>query len=863
MAESKDPQAPPLAPATASAGSARERARRARRRWAMLPIRYEAQQSAALPSGRIWFVLETDRLLDRLILEDLCVRNAWPEPDAARAGLWSVRTIKGFLWRRRLAPRDVAELEAVIARDHALGGSEDVALVPVAIFWGRAPQRENSLLEVLASEDWGLAGRLRRFVAVLVHGRNVLVKVGDPIRVASLLEGDAEQGSAQRNDELVARKAGRLLRVFFQEQRAVTIGPDLSHRRLLLEEVLESPAVVAAIRRDVRSSAKLERRVRAKARRYAAEIAADYSHPVVRLLERGFTWLWNRWYEGIDVRHLERLTEVAPGSEIVYVPCHRSHIDYMLLGYVIYRNGLALPHIAAGINLNLPIVGSILRRGGAFFIRRTFHGNALYTAVFRSYFRMILARGFPIKYFIEGGRSRTGRLLQPKVGLITMTVQSYLADRDRPVVFVPVYLGYEKIVEGQTFIGELSGERKKKETLGGVLRSLKTLRERFGRVHVSFGEPIRLDDVLDVEQPGWREEELDEQFRPEWLGRVAQRLGLDIMTAINEAAVINAVNLTALVVLCMPKQAIVEVELRAQLALYIELARRAPYAARAGQPDLDAAAMIERCERMRWLTRRAHALGDILYMDERTAVLSSYYRNNVLHLFALPSLIATAFINRLEITTARLHSLVEELYPCLRGELYLCLTHADLGDAIDRTIAAMLQTGMLETRAGLLLRPPESSARAGQLRLCAEIVQPFLERYYLCITMLLNEGSGALTSRELVRRCAAASEQLALVHSSSSPDLFQGALFDTWIAFLERIGVLAEDAASKLLFDEPLLAELAGALGFVLPPRLRQTLVNLAGVANLSPSLDADVQPAESDRAVRRSGPESERSRAE
>src|SRR5262249_10339652 len=159
-------------------------------------------------------------------------------------------------------------------------------------------------------------------------------------------------------------------------------------------------------------------RVRVRARRYASEIAADYSYSVVRILERAFTWLWNRLYEGIDVRHLDRLGDVPPGSEIVYVPCHRSHIDYMLLGYVIYRNGLALPHIAAGLNLDLPIVGSILRRGGAFFIRRTFHGNALYTAVFRSYFRTILARGFPIKYFIEGTRSRTGRLLPPKLGLI-------------------------------------------------------------------------------------------------------------------------------------------------------------------------------------------------------------------------------------------------------------------------------------------------------------------------------------------------------------------------------------------------------------------------------------------------------------
>jgi glycerol-3-phosphate O-acyltransferase len=114
--------------------------------------------------------------------------------------------------------------------------------------------------------------------------------------------------------------------------------------------------------------------------------------------------------------------------------------------------------------------------------------------------------------------------------------------------------------------------------------------------------------------------------------------------------------------------------------------------------------------------------------------------------------------------------------------------------------------------------------------------------------LLLNEGSGALTARELVRRCAAASEQLSLVYALSSPDLFQAALFETWIGFLEQTGVLAEEASSKLLFEAPLLEELAGALGFVLPPRLRQTLVNLAGATSASRS----VEPAAPNEELRR-----------
>src|SRR5690606_1850623 len=372
------------------------------------------------------------------------------------------------------------------------------------------------------------------------------------------------------------------------------------------------------------------------------------------------------------------------------------------------------PHIAAGINLNLPIVGRVLRRGGAFFIRRSFHGNALYSAVFRSYFRLILARGFPVKYFIEGTRSRTGRLLPAKLGLLTMTMQAYLADRTRPIVFVPVYFGYEKLIEGQTFIGELGGARRERETLLGFLRSLKSLRERFGGVQVSFGEPLKLEALLDEVHPGWRKEAVEESLRPDWVGDAAAGLGRRVLVRINEAAVLNPVNLTALVVLAMPKHAIVEVELEAQLTLYLELARRAPYAPRTGITALDPRAMIATCEQLGWLARRKHSLGDVLSMDERCAALASYYRNNVLHVFVLPALVAAAFGKRAEIGTDRLRAFVAELYPCLRDELYLRLDAAALPQATADAVDAMLELDLLEARPGVLARPREGSPRAAQ-----------------------------------------------------------------------------------------------------------------------------------------------------
>src|SRR6202451_3465076 len=168
-------------------------------------------------------------------------------------------------------------------------------------------------------------------------------------------------------------------------------------------------------------------------------------------------------------------------------------MDYLLLSYAIYERGYAVPHIAAGLNLNLPIVGRFLRKGGAFFIRRSLRGSALYTIVFMKYLAAMMARGHSIEYFVEGGRSRTGRLLQPKTGMLLMTVRSFLADPVRPVVFVPVYFGYERLVEGNTFIGELAGRPKEKESILGLLGSWRVLRQRFGKVHVNLGAPIALD----------------------------------------------------------------------------------------------------------------------------------------------------------------------------------------------------------------------------------------------------------------------------------------------------------------------------------------------------------------------------------
>jgi len=257
--------------------------------------------------------------------------------------------------------------------------------VPVAVYWGRAPQKEGSWLRLLLVEDWAIASRLRKFFQVLLNGRETLIEIGDPVPLRSLLGKDAAAA-------LTGRRAARALRALYARQRAARIGPDLSHRRTIVTRVLRASAVRAAMAQEMREKKITRRKAMRQAQRIAEEIAANYSHAFVRFMEHLLTRLWNRLYDGIVFGHVQTLARVAEGHEVVYVPCHRSHMDYLLLSYAIYREGYAIPHIAAGINLNMPVVGRFLRKGGAFFIRRSFRGSALYTVVFMSYLGAIMAR---------------------------------------------------------------------------------------------------------------------------------------------------------------------------------------------------------------------------------------------------------------------------------------------------------------------------------------------------------------------------------------------------------------------------------------------------------------------------------------
>ena len=695
-----------------------------------------------------------------------------------------------------------SEALARLLEAHRADPALDVRLVPVSIFVGRAPDRNNGWFSVLFSENWAIVGRSRRLLAILLNGRDTHVQFAAPVSVRETLAEDLPP-------ERTVRKLSRVLRTHFNRIREAVIGPDLSTRRLLIDKVLAADPVRQAIADTARrENGKLDDAWK-KAQAYAYEIAADYSPPVVRSASFLLTTVWNRIYRGVLVHHLDKLKQAAPGYEVIYVPSHRSHMDYLLLSYLLYTKGTVPPHIAAGINLNLPVIGTLLRKGGAFFLRRSFRGNALYSAVFSEYVAQLVSGGYSIEYFIEGGRSRTGRLLQPKGGMLAMTLRAHLRQPTRPVLFQPVYIGYEKLMEGTSYLDELSGKAKTKESIWQLLMGIpRVLRSNYGQVVVNFGEPIPLGDVLAEQAPEWDGRPIGEDEKPQWLASTIDALADRIQININRAADVNPINLLALAVLSTPKHAMGEADLLAQIALSKTLLAEVPYSDRVTVTPHAPEEIVKHGEEIGVLERTAHPLGDVLHVDGDTAVLLSYFRNNVLHLFTATAWIACCFLHNRRMSRNTLLRVGRSLYPFLQAELFLPWDEDGFAAQVERTIAVFVREGLLqqvsEDDGGILGRSAGQSDEVFRLRGLGHPLQQAFERYYIAISVLAKNGPGTLAAGELESLCHLAAQRLSLLYAPAAPEFFDKSLFRTFIQKLRELKLVSTDENAKLVFDQRL-----------------------------------------------------------
>ncbi|HEY0504553.1 MAG TPA: glycerol-3-phosphate 1-O-acyltransferase PlsB, partial [Lysobacter sp.] len=490
--------------------------------------------------------------------------------------------------------------------------------------------------------------------------------------------------------------------------------------------------------------------------------------------------------------------------------------------------------------LNLPVIGTVLRKGGAFFIRRSIKGSALYSAVLSEYVAQLVSGGYSIEYFVEGGRSRTGRLLAPKGGMVVMTLRAFLRQPTRPVLFQPVYIGYEKLLEGNSYLDELTGKPKQKESIWQLLTGIpKVLRSNYGQVVVNFGEPIRLNDVLSEYAPDWDGQPVSEDEKPAWLSDAVDAVADRIQVNINRAADVNPINLLALALLSTPKHAMGEADLLTQIALSKTLLAELPYSDRVTVTPHSPQEIVAHGEEINMLSRTPHPLGDVLGVDGDNAVLLSYFRNNVLHLFTAASWIACCFQHNRRMSLNGVLRLGRNVYPFLQAELFLPWSGEEFAQRLSRTIDVFIREGLLERVSdedgGILGRNAGQSDEVFRLRAIGHSLQQAFERYYIAISVLVKNGPGTLSAGELESLCQLAAQRLSLLYAPAAPEFFDKTLFRGFIQKLRELKLVWPDANGKLAYEQG-LAVWAKDAKVILGRELRHTIEKISpGTAKPEP----------------------------
>lgn len=425
---------------------------------------------------------------------------------------------------------------------------EELSLVPVAVLRGRGMRRKESRLATLVYSVQEMPGEIRRLISLLWNLHDTSISMGMEVPLRDVVNQYHREG-----EERVVRRLTRALQIFLYREERVVWGPQLLPKRQVRQRTLQDDEVRAVIRTLSMAGGQPESQLWRQAERYFDEMGANFHGIYFSFLEFVFNRVWPRLFQGFEYAGLDMVLSSMKQHPVVLVPCHRSHFDYVILSYIFHLNYMSPPHIAAGINLSFWPLGPLFRGAGAYFIRRSFDDNELYRAVFRSYLKFLIREGYTQEFFIEGGRSRTGKILTPKLGMLAAIVDAFLQGVRRDLFLVPVSIHYGRVVEEEEYQRELGGAEKQPESLSGLVRARRVLSRRHGTVYITFAEPISLRDAV-----GSRTEVFRNQHDQDALDRkrrFVQKLGFRLLRAVNDTAVAGATSVSATVLLTLPHRA--------------------------------------------------------------------------------------------------------------------------------------------------------------------------------------------------------------------------------------------------------------------------------------------------------------------
>lgn len=650
--------------------------------------------------------------------------------------------VRGIGRRRRAAPgmRSGAEYLREIVH-HQWDSDQHVALVPVAVLRGRGMRRKESRLATLVYSVQEMPGEIRRLISLLWNRHDTSISLGVEVELREFIRRYRREG-----EERVVRRLARALQIFLYREERLVWGPLLLGKRQVRQRVFEDEEVRNTVSRLAREGREAESQVWRRAERYFNEIAANFNGVYFAILEWFFNRIWPRLFQGFETSGLEKVVERVKSHPVVLVPCHRSHFDYLILSYVFHLNYLSPPHIAAGVNLSFWPLGPLFRGAGAYFIRRTFEGNELYKVVFRSYLTFLIREGYTQEFFIEGGRSRTGKILTPKLGMLSAIVEAFTRGVRRDLYLVPVSIHYGRVVEEEEYQRELGGAEKQPESLAGLLRARRVLRRRHGTVYLNFAEPISLNQTLGAERREAFRRSQDPAV-PEEKRRFVQKLGFRLLREVNSASVAGATSISATVLLGLAHRACRHRDFVGRALALVRLLRwrgvrfTASLERNAENEFRESLGFLEQGGLVQRLPGEA---GGVIYAAAEKRLALDFYKNNTIHFFLLPALVTSALCRGVE--PGALCDDVLWWLELFRWEFALP-EREETEREIGEILAFLCAEGAVEGADGRGLRRdhPLVASTAG-------ILDNFREAYWVAAQELLSLPEGGLGQKALIER---------------------------------------------------------------------------------------------------------------
>lgn len=372
--------------------------------------------------------------------------------------------------------------------------NHSIQIVPVQFLYDKQPEKtEKSFFDFLFGEK-SCPGAIRKFLLFFVNYRKKpQAKFSEAIDLKTFVEKHQHQNNKEQSKELF-----HVIEHSLRIERARITGPLLNPKFKMIHDILESTDFRNILQNQANETGKSFESLLEKAEKDLNDIAADVNYSYVHFSYLLLNYVWHNIYDGLVVKHdqLNKIRQVAGKHPVVLVPMHRSHIDYLLISHIFYSNNITFPHICAGDNMNFWPVGRLVRKCGGFFIKRKFDKNTTYKESLFHYIKKLVQDGFCLEFFIEGTRSRTGKLLKPKMGILSMILRSFAEGASKDIYFVPIAINYDQIIEQKAYQSEQKGKEKKKENAMELVKVKNVLNKKYGKVYIEFADPISLKDFF-------------------------------------------------------------------------------------------------------------------------------------------------------------------------------------------------------------------------------------------------------------------------------------------------------------------------------------------------------------------------------